>query len=202
MRKLALALAAVTALSAPAPASAATQIVNGSGQLTGATGVNVGGVLYDVTFAEGSCAGLFSGCNASSDFSFHNLTDATAAAQALLDEVFVDTLAGNFDTDPSLTFGCATASALGCSATIPYFANIATYSEASALNGILDGVFPGSLANPSADSTQSANRVFALFALSATQLLGVPEPASWAMMILGFGAVGSVLRRRRVAAIA
>jgi hypothetical protein len=28
----------------------------------------------------------------------------------------------------------------------------------------------------------------------------VPEPASWALMILGFGAAGSVLRRRRMAA--
>lgn len=30
----------------------------------------------------------------------------------------------------------------------------------------------------------------------------VPEPATWAMMILGFGAAGSILRRRRTAAIA
>jgi hypothetical protein len=30
--------------------------------------------------------------------------------------------------------------------------------------------------------------------------LGVPEPASWALMILGFGAVGAVLRRRQAAA--
>ncbi|MBX3482577.1 PEPxxWA-CTERM sorting domain-containing protein [Phenylobacterium sp.] len=29
---------------------------------------------------------------------------------------------------------------------------------------------------------------------------GVPEPATWAMMILGFGAAGSVLRRRRTVA--
>lgn len=28
---------------------------------------------------------------------------------------------------------------------------------------------------------------------------GVPEPATWAMMIIGFGAAGSVLRRRRTA---
>jgi hypothetical protein len=28
---------------------------------------------------------------------------------------------------------------------------------------------------------------------------GVPEPATWAMMIIGFGGIGAVLRRRRVA---
>ncbi|HLZ75712.1 PEPxxWA-CTERM sorting domain-containing protein [Phenylobacterium sp.] len=32
--------------------------------------------------------------------------------------------------------------------------------------------------------------------------LGVPEPASWALMILGFGAVGAVLRRRHHGALA
>ncbi len=31
---------------------------------------------------------------------------------------------------------------------------------------------------------------------------GVPEPATWAMSILGFGMLGSVLRRRKVAAVA
>jgi hypothetical protein len=32
--------------------------------------------------------------------------------------------------------------------------------------------------------------------------LGVPEPASWALMILGFGAVGALLRQRRGRAVA
>lgn len=31
---------------------------------------------------------------------------------------------------------------------------------------------------------------------------GVPEPATWAMMIIGFGSAGAVLRRRRVAGVA
>jgi len=31
---------------------------------------------------------------------------------------------------------------------------------------------------------------------------GIPEPASWALMILGFGATGAALRRRRMAAAA
>ncbi len=33
----------------------------------------------------------------------------------------------------------------------------------------------------------------------STKAPGVPEPASWALMILGFGAAGAVLRRRRAA---
>jgi hypothetical protein len=36
-------------------------------------------------------------------------------------------------------------------------------------------------------------------AFHSTQMAAVPEPATWAMMIVGFGAVGSVVRRRRPA---
>ena len=32
--------------------------------------------------------------------------------------------------------------------------------------------------------------------IAAAQLGGVPEPATWALMILGFGAVGGAMRRR------
>ena len=32
------------------------------------------------------------------------------------------------------------------------------------------------------------------------RIAAVPEPASWAMMILGFGAIGMAARRRRLAA--
>jgi len=35
--------------------------------------------------------------------------------------------------------------------------------------------------------------------LRISGLVAVPEPATWAMMIMGFGAAGSVLRRRRAA---
>lgn len=37
--------------------------------------------------------------------------------------------------------------------------------------------------------------------VTGTPVAGVPEPATWAMMILGFGAAGSVLRRRRMALV-
>jgi len=44
---------------------------------------------------------------------------------------------------------------------------------------------------------QLTNGSARLFAVSG----GVPEPASWALMLIGFGAVGSALRRRRPAMV-
>lgn len=36
----------------------------------------------------------------------------------------------------------------------------------------------------------------------AISAAGVPEPATWGLMIIGFGAIGATLRRRRVAGVA
>ena len=38
--------------------------------------------------------------------------------------------------------------------------------------------------------------------LSGPSLMGVPEPAAWALMIIGFGGVGAATRRRRTAVAA
>ena len=75
------------------------------GQLLGATGVNVGGTLYDVSFVDGTCIDVFSGCDATSDFTFNSQSQAVAASQALLDQVFIDGVDGNFNSNPSLTEG-------------------------------------------------------------------------------------------------
>lgn len=94
--------------------SAAVLDVQG-GILKGAFSVNVNGNLYDVSFEEGSCIGLFSGCDDASDFFFPvpdtsvttlNNSEANAASQALLDQVFVDSALEQFDSDASLSFGC------------------------------------------------------------------------------------------------
>ncbi len=55
--------------------------------------------------------------------------------------------------------------------------------------------------------TADGNRLHALISdtgLSQNQIYvgGIPEPATWAMMILGFGVIGSALRRRRQVASA
>ena len=92
-------------------------LVNGSGVLTGAQNVRVGGTLYDVMFVDGTCIDVFGGCDTGSDFTFATFEDAAAAANALLGQVFVDAPVGNFDGHPELTLGCTDPSQ--CFAAIP-----------------------------------------------------------------------------------
>lgn len=72
---------------------------------SGATGVEVNGVNYDVTFGDATCAAMYDGCDDASDFTFATMTEALAASNALRD---LFNLAGNeqFTDTPSLTDGC------------------------------------------------------------------------------------------------
>lgn len=82
------------------------------------------------------------------------------------------------DVRPGLTSGT-----LGISAT---FSNGMILSGSTWVQELIDP-----LGNPNADSNQ-------LYRLTLSAAVGaVPEPATWAMMILGFGAAGTALRRRR-----
>jgi hypothetical protein len=47
--------------------------------------------------------------------------------------------------------------------------------------------------------TMSTANSYAMFGGASLQMLGVPEPASWAMMVAGFGLAGTAMRRRRAA---
>jgi hypothetical protein len=98
-------------------ASAAVLNVLGN-QLQGAHNVDVLGTLYDVTFADGTCADLFGGCDELSDFAFNTQASATAAGQALLDQVLIDSVAGTFDSDPDLTNGCS--AGYDCDVYVPF----------------------------------------------------------------------------------
>lgn len=102
--------AAAALLVTTAPAGAATLIVDSNGILTGATGVNVNGSLFDVQFFDDILLD-----NPSVDAVFAN-----AAGQALLSQVFVDGAQGNFDSNPGLTAGCAPVSGSLCETIIPY----------------------------------------------------------------------------------
>lgn len=88
------------------PARAGATLIVQNGILTGATGVDVSGTLYDVAFRDGTCAQIYGACDAA-HFTFATSASAQAASQALLEQVFIDGPAGDFDSHPELTAGCA-----------------------------------------------------------------------------------------------
>ncbi|RYH09235.1 VPLPA-CTERM sorting domain-containing protein [Tropicimonas sp. IMCC6043] len=73
------------------------------GRLLGASDVLVDGTYYDVQFKDGTCIELFANCDQVSDFTFQTMLAATAASQALLDQVLLDIdPLHQFDTDVTL----------------------------------------------------------------------------------------------------
>jgi hypothetical protein len=189
-KALAVAGAMLAAVVSAGPATAATPVVVG-GKLTGATGVDVGGTLYDVAFVDGSCTSLFTGCDAASDFAFQTLAGAQAARNALLTQVLI----GTYDSDPGLTAGCSLGSTT-CIVYVPYGVSGANVLFASLTNGSASNSSGDGLQTASLDLGQFTGQTYARFLLAATS---VPEPASWAMMLLGFAGIGLALRRRGLA---
>jgi hypothetical protein len=86
-----------------ATSSLAASLVVQGGQLIGATGVDVDGSLYNVQFLDGFYSDTFQD---ESDLDTTSEAQARLFGQALMDQVFVDTAEGLFDSDPELTFGC------------------------------------------------------------------------------------------------
>jgi len=202
-KSIALALViGIAAIGLSAATTSATVILNidGSGQLTGAQNVDVGGTLYDVTFVDGTCASFFAGCDSPSVFDFITQASADMAAQALLDQVFLDTtLLGQFDSDPGLTIGC-----LGfnqCQTFIPYelfpfvpgfiysrYAyNLGSFTTASDFTGGV-GFLPDA-------TTIGSHANFARF--SPAKSTSIPEPGTLLLFAVGLATLAGFGRRRR-----
>ena len=191
------AIALAVAAAVPASANAASLIVSG-GILQGATGVNVDGTLYDVAFRDGTCTALFSGCDEGSDFAFSTYDSAGLAGQALLDQVLIDGPQGMFDSNQTLTAGCNLSPTV-CFSFIPYGLDGDVLTR-YALNGRYEfqdrvsGVFRFSNAQ---DTSWASIYNFAVFSNARPLVAAVPEPDTWAMMLLGFLAVGGAIRHAR-----
>jgi len=90
----------------------------------------------------------------------------------------------------------------------PYLGHAILTSEFGSNSTIWDLSYNGDVANTfnltsiGALPFQSEDGIFVTAQRIVDTNPGVPEPSIWAMMILGFGAVGSLLRKRRIAAAA
>jgi hypothetical protein len=169
-----------------------------SGILTGATGVVVNSQTYNVVFRDGTCESVFAGCDAVSDFVFQTQASALAASQALLDQVFLDGVSGQFDSNPALTAGCASSSV--CNAFTPFGPRVYSpnWPVTVAFNWAVffapDFTSLGSFipAN-NTDFSSDQQSVWAVWSIPVST--SVPEPGTLAT--LGAGLLALVFARRR-----
>jgi hypothetical protein len=180
-------------------AHAAVLTVDSAGQLTGASGVDVNGTLYDVMFMDGTCIDNFNGCDSLSDFTFDQ-TGAGIAAQALLDQVFLDVASGDFDSVPTLTNGC-TFVGLSCNTLIPFelttlIGGISGLTAVAVINA--SGISGDSIGLSSADITAALARqaTYAIFSLS--DVSEVPLPAAFPLFLAGIAGLSAMRRRKKV----
>lgn len=101
-----------------------------------------------------------------------------------LSNVSYASISGSFTTGAEYTSGDATQIYFG-----QFGGNYDVYQLADSLTG------GGTVAITS--GTHPAIPITAGGSLSTSTVGGIPEPASWAMMLFGFGGLGSVLRSRR-----
>jgi len=194
----------IAAAFAAAPAQATTQIGNGTLSLVGlfaptvTTGATTGsfGVTNGTTFqisGTGSFLGLF-GANGTANglVSFSN-TVGTTVAQSLANFLtFADGASGTYN------FSVASVKTLNYSVTPGVSTAISLYLLGSTLDSNLGlGPTATSLTLSFNSTGNSFFSTSATLSVPPAPIGSVPETATWGMMLMGFGAMGAALRRRR-----
>jgi hypothetical protein len=203
-KKLAGATLAALSVSA-APSAAAVLNVSLDGQLMGASGVAVDGILYDVAFRDGTCIELFDGCDTGSDFTFYKSggpgaasDDAEMASIALLDQVFIDGVDGQFDSISRLTNGLHT-NDFGSILTIWGVKSTNVFAAINYSGSGVDEAYRVVGFAPNVDTstmTYHGYQVYAVWSVAAVS--DVPLPAGGVLLLSSLGGVVSLhLRKKR-----
>ena len=207
MRQIALALAAVTALSIAAPA-AATVVISSTGTIESSDPQQLNRVARNGIVSTWAAAKSYPGTLgvATHNYDLVNGTIAANALQNVYYEITYSLLTGDplfsvaylnsFDPNNIAT------NYLGDSGGSPSLGTSASYQVIVPTGGQLLINFSDVTGTPSGYS-------YTIAAFSDPNrgenflTPGIPEPSSWAMMLLGFGAIGLAMRRRKkIAAIA
>lgn len=182
---------ALIALTMAGGAQAATLVTDGGGNVLGATDVNVDGVLYDVSFVDGRCSDIFSGCDAASDFTFTTQADALSAAGALNSAVFPGS--SPFRDDPQLINGCGNLD--DCNIWTPFgvAGSSLSFSQATITDTLTTPTwFVNTVVN--VDYAENPDTVtWAQWSAAATV---VPLPAPVLMLLGGLAGLGLMQRRK------
>ena len=200
MRGMISLVAAGAALSFAVPASAATQVV-----------------LYDqINLAKQSVTNQSFTFTATDPLTTLNFQGFDIPGTLTLVNLFFGTAGSTFNIANNLLAGQTfTATASGCSAPFNSFgvgADLGTYGARNlTFGGTCQGLYDTLSSSVettlgqsytlryslSSSSAQSAGGTGLRVSVGAIPVAGVPEPATWAMMLLGFGGIGFLMRRRR-----
>lgn len=207
LQKFLRALATTCALIFGVQANAAPILLVADGVLTGANNVAVNGVFYDVRFADGTCFSVFNGCSVEA-FAFRSPESAVAAANSLLEQVFVDGPDGQFDSNPSSIAGCPVSPFPYCSVFIPADIRFGLFVDAGYLSNHSSDQsnvdFTDYLSISVFEDTSNYETItYAIFSSAANPpkspdtppTVDVPEPTS--VTLFGLAMAGLAFNRRR-----
>lgn len=188
-------------------ADAAVTLTIENDKLVGATNVNIGGDLFDVSFVDGTCADVFGTCGDGQDFDIFGEPAAKTAMRAIRDQVFLN---DGFDFYESCT-------GMICAFLLPYDVAGLDRVETFRINLIGDeekDYFDNRSFVQSFDTSKVVKMgdTFADFTYirisepspvissSVTNIETFPapnpEPATWLMLLAGFAVCGFALKRR------
>lgn len=157
---------------------------------------------YDLTFVANQ---FFECCGTTHTLGEFSFGYTTAVAPTLgSTQTLVTYTGGSSLTGATFTFDTGRILAAGGGVTDAYTIN-GTISSLAAITGIFLNVYESEAGYPTNGPGRAYNGNFVVteLTLDATRradvpvTAAVPEPATWAMMILGFGAVGTAIRSRR-----